>query len=125
MIRPLVLRGQHSAFDLTQLFYKQYSDLDFEADLVDYMRNGFVVARPHLFAMFKAIEHEGERVWFVRILVGNLLEALSCMPCILPKICFCRNNQGDKMVVVDTQRLIEVAKRTVELNGPNGPIKET
>ena len=117
MIRPLVLRGDKSAFDLAMLFYAQYSNLNFLDDMADYLRNGYVTCRPHLFAMFKAIEHEGERIWFVRILVGNLMEALTTMPCMLPKIAFCRNNQADKMIVVDTQRLIEVAKRMSETKG--------
>lgn len=114
MIRPLVLRGEHSAFDLARLFYAQYSNLSFESDLIDYMRNGFVTVRPHLFGMFKAIMHEGERIWFVRIAVGDLMELLSCLPCILPKLAYCRNNQGERMVVVSTERLIEVAKQMSE-----------
>jgi hypothetical protein len=114
MIRPLVMRGEHSAFDLARLFYAQYATLNFEDDLVDYMRNGYVIAQPQLFVMFKAIHYEGERIWFVRMLIGNLLEAVARMPCLLPKICFCRNNQADKMVVVNTDRLVELAKRTAE-----------
>lgn len=114
MIRPLVMRGEHSAFDLARLFYAQYSDLHFESDLIDYMRNGFVTVRPNIFGMFKAIHHEGERIWYIRIAVGNLLELLGALPFMLPKFAFCRNNHGDKMVVVDAERLIEVAKRGSE-----------
>lgn len=116
MIRPLVMRGEHSAFDLARLFYANYANLNFEADHIDYSRNGYVIARPALFTMFKAIYYEGERIWFIRILVGNLMEALTCMPCMLPKLAFCRNNQADKMVVVSTERLIQLAKQTAETN---------
>jgi hypothetical protein len=115
MIRPLVMRGEHSAFDLARLFYAQYSNLNFESDLVDYMRNGFVTVRPHIFGMFKAIHHEGERIWFIRIAVGNLLELLGALPFMLPKFAFCRNNNGDKMVVVDAERMIQVAKQALEM----------
>ena len=114
MIRPLVLRGEHSAFDLARLFYAQYANLNFEDDLIDYHRNGYVISQPHIFGMFRPIFYEGERIWFIRIAVGNLLELLRYLPCMLPKIAFCRNNQADKMVVVDTQRLIQLAKRTAE-----------
>ena len=123
MIRPLVLRGEHSAFDLARLFYAQYANLNFEDDLVDYMRNGFVAARPTCFGMVKAIEHEGERIWFCRIAVGNLLELISTLPCWLPKMAFCRNNHPDKMVVVETNRLIELAKLKANPITPNGAIR--
>jgi hypothetical protein len=116
MIRPLLVNGGHSAFDLARMFYAQYSDLDFEDDLVDYMRHGYVVTRPKLFAMVRPILHEGERIWFIRIIVGNLAEAIGCMPCWLPKVAYCRNNQGNKMVVVDTDRAIKLSIAT----GQNG-----
>ena len=81
------------------------------------MRNGFVVARPHLFAMVKPIEYGGERIWYIRIIVGNLAEAIMCMPCYLPRVAFCRNNQPDSMVVVDTKRAIELSMRVNEYHG--------
>jgi hypothetical protein len=117
MIRPLLVRQDKSAYDLARLFYAQYSDLNFQDDLVEYMRHGYVVVRPNLFAMVRPIFHEGERIWYIRLIVGNLAEAISCMPCWLPKVAYCRNNQGDKMVVVDTKRAIELS---LKLNGQNG-----
>jgi hypothetical protein len=110
------LREEASAFDLARLFYARVG-LNFEDDLVDYMRTGFVVTRPHLFAMVKPILHEGERIWYIRIIVGNLAEAIACMPCWLPKVAFCRNNNADKMVVVDTKRAIELSMRLDKKNG--------
>ena len=112
MIRPLVMRGEHSAFDLARLFYAQYANLNFEDDIIDYMRNGFVTVRPHIFGMFKAIIHEGRRGWFVRIAVGDLMELVACLPTPLAFIAFCRNNNSQKMVVVDSARLIELARQT-------------
>jgi hypothetical protein len=114
MIRPLVMRGEHSAFDLARLFYAQYSNLNFEADHIYYHRNGYVISYPRMFGMFQPIHHEGERIWYIRIAVGNLLELLGALPFMLPKFAFCRNNHGDKMVVVDAERLIEVAKQGAE-----------
>jgi hypothetical protein len=115
MIRPLVMRGEHSAFDLARLFYAQYSNLNFEADHIYYHRNGYVISYPHMFGMFQPIHHEGERIWFIQIAVGNLLELLSALPFMLPKFAFCRNNRADEMVVVDAERMIEVAKQTAEM----------
>lgn len=119
MIRPLLVQQEKSAYDLARLFYAQYNNLDFESDLKDYMRHGYVITRPHLFCMVKPIIHEGERIWYIRIVIGDLLEAISCLPCMLPKLAYCRNNIADKMVVVDTERLIELAKAEAKRHGRN------
>lgn len=123
LIRPLLLRKEQSAYDLARLYYAQYTELDFDKDMEDYKRNGFVVVRPDLFVLFKPIKYKTENAWFVRCLIGNLVEAILAMPCLLPKLVFCRNNQPDKMVACDTMRLIEVAKLRVESNAPNGAIR--
>ncbi len=120
LIRPLLLQTDGPcAYDLAQRFYAQYSELNFEDDLIDYMRHGFVITRPHLFAMVKVIQFEDEPIWYIRCIIGNLIEAIMCLPCILPKMAFCRNNNADNMVVVDTKRLIEIAtrKQRKEQNG--------
>lgn len=109
LIRPLLFHVEHPAFDLAKLFYAQYPDLSFEDDLLDYMRTGFVVVRPHLFAMAKVIDYKGERMWFARIAIGNLVELLQVLPFYLPKICFCRNNRADHMRICSTKRLAQLA----------------
>lgn len=126
-IRPLLLRKEQSPYDLARLMYDKCNeaavalgrvpDLDFDKDLDEYHRDGFVISRPTIFGMFRPIAYEGERIWFIRIAIGDLLELVSCFPCMLPKIAFCRNNQPDKMVVCDTKRLIEIAKMKAETHG--------
>jgi hypothetical protein len=109
MIRPLLVRQEKSAYDLARLFYAQYADLDFEKDLKWYMRNGFVTVRPHLFGMVCPIEYGGKRGWYIRIVIGDLGELISCLPCRLDFIAFCRNNQADKMVIVDFETFLRKA----------------
>lgn len=111
LIRPLMFHGQHSAFELARLFYAQYPELDFGDDLVDYMRNGFVITRPQLFVMAKVIHRDDGHLWFCRIAIGNLIELLTVMPFYLPRIAFCRNGRADKMRICSTNRLTELAVR--------------
>jgi hypothetical protein len=109
MIRPLVVRGEHSAYDLARAFYLQYPELNFEKDLKDYMRNGYVCVRPHLFGMVKAIEYEGRRGWFIRLAIGNLLELITTLPCQLDFIAFCRDND-DNMRVIKFEEFLRTVK---------------
>jgi hypothetical protein len=114
LIRPLMMREGQSAYDLARLFYAQYSDLDFDADFEDYLRNGYIAVRPNLFAMVRPIEHEGRRGWFCRIAIGNLGELITTWPCRLDFIAFCRNNNPDSMVIVDYDVFL---KKVGQLNG--------
>jgi hypothetical protein len=109
LIRPLLMNSGTSAFDLARLFYAQYSDLNFESDFIDYLRNGYVVSRPKLFAMARPIEHDGERMWYLRICVGKLWELVTVLPFHLPSLCFCRNNRANEMRIVSTERLMKLA----------------
>lgn len=104
MISPLILQG--NAFELARENYAKYSKLNFDDDLLDYLRSGFVVSRPHLFAMGKAIERNGRRGWFIQIAVGNILELLTCFPCRLDFIAFCRNDD-DNMRVIEWDHFIK------------------
>lgn len=118
MIRPLLQSGP-SAFDLARAFYEKVG-LDFDKTLIDYLRTGYVIARPKLFCLVKPIVHEGENIWFIEVIVGNLVEAIMCLPCMLSKIAFCRDNQTDKMVICDTERLIKVAAMTMKRKEQSG-----
>ena len=93
------LRMEGNAFDVARENYAKYSGLDFAEDLLNYLRTGYVVSRPNLFAMAKPIEREGRRGWFIQIAVGNILELLTCLPCPLDFIAFCRNNDDNMRVV--------------------------
>ena len=113
LIRPML--GKQSPFNLARLFYAQYSDLNFETDLADYLQNGFVYSGLDCFAMAKIVDLNNckppqELAWFVRIAVGMRLDVLlSKIPLPLPKICFCRNN--DNVIrVYDWSRMKRLAK---------------
>jgi hypothetical protein len=118
LIRPLKLRGEHSAYDQARAFYLQFPDLNFQRDLVDYMRNGFVIVRPNLFGMFRPIEYDGRRGWFIRISIGSLLELVTCFPCKLDFIAFCRNND-DNMRVIQFDEFLRTVRRVIGC-GNNG-----
>ncbi len=98
LISPLILHG--NAFDIARENYAKYSGLNFAEDLVYYLRTGYVVCRPSIFAMFRPIERDGKRGWFVQMAVGEIGELMSCVPCPLDFIAFCRSND-------DNMRLIE------------------
>lgn len=122
-----------SPIRIAALCYKKWwSDVPFIDDLDDYMLNGIVISTPYLFAMAKVIDVGGqsntsgglggpslalgmtdkrEPAWFVRMAVGNLKILLANLPCYLPRICFCRRNDG-RLRVYDTARLIKLVNPT-------------
>ena len=90
---------QGGAFDKAVENYSKYSKLNFWDDLVFYMRTGYVICLPQVFAMFKPIKYEGRNGWFVQMAVGNLLDLLRFTPCPLDFIAFCRNNDDNMRVI--------------------------
>jgi hypothetical protein len=119
MISPLVMGG--NAFDVAQANYAKYAGLNFADDLVYYLRTGYVICRPTIFAMFRPIDRDGKRGWFVQMAVGDIGELMSCVPCPLDFIAFCRNNDDD-MRVIDWKYF--ESKVAQHFNAPNGAIKE-
>jgi hypothetical protein len=100
-IKPIGRKpGQLFAIDIAELSYlKWMGDVSFIDDLSHYLLNGVVIVRPDLFGMAKVIDlaPEGqapEPAWFVRMAVGDLRELVAALPLYLPKICFCRRNDG-------------------------------
>src|SRR4030095_2930578 len=111
-IYPYSLKpGMVSAITWARRFYMEHTDLNFEADLQDYLVNGFVTARPNVFGMGKVIKHNGEPAWYIRMAVGNILELLSILPFPLDTVVFCRNNEKGVLRVYSFERLIRIAKR--------------
>lgn len=101
----------HSAIQVAAWCYKQWmGEVNFEQDVTEYLEHGCVVSQPNLFAMAKMIAlPSGERAWFIRMAVGPLDKLLECLPCYLPKICFCR--RGDQRVrEYSLDRLAAIAK---------------
>jgi hypothetical protein len=83
---------------------KLFGTILFIADLIDYLFLGFVVARPTCFGMAKIIRMDDGPAWYVRVAVGDLRELLDALPCYLPRIAFCRRNDG-RMRVYPLDRL--------------------
>jgi len=99
-----------SAFEVAIEIYSRHNPSEnIWTDLISYMKHGFIVTRPHLFCMVKPCDYNGERCWFIQVVVGNLVEAISCLPYRLPKLIFTREDEPG-FRVVDTQRLIELAE---------------
>lgn len=111
MISPLIMQG--NAFDIARVNYAKYSRLNFWNDLMEYMRTGYVVCCPTVFAMFKPIDRDGKRGWFVQMAVGNILDLLRFVPCELDFIAFCRNND-DNMRVIEWKTFL---KKVVAIKG--------
>jgi len=97
MLNTLSVKG--NAFDIAVENYKKYSGLNFWDDLMYYLRTGFVVSRPSCFAMGRPIERDGKRGWFIQIAVGNIGELITCLPCKLDFVAFCRNNDENMRVI--------------------------
>lgn len=107
------LKAKFSAIQVAAYCYKRWmGDVSFEEDVADYLANGIVIARPDLFGMAKliALPKTGDRAWFVRMAVGPLDRLLECLPCYLPKICFCRRNDG-RVREYSLKRLATIAAR--------------
>jgi hypothetical protein len=99
ILRHIPLR-KPTALDIAERCYEQWmGEVSFTQDLANYLIDGVVISRPDLFGMARIVNiaPEGskpEPVWFVRMAVGNLVELLDALPYRLPKICFCRRNDG-------------------------------
>jgi len=115
-ILDVIRLGKVAPIDAAAKFYRDNSTIDFFEDLADYLRTGVVVARPTCFGMAKLIwleVKEGrpkERAWFVRYAIGNLRELLTCIPCQLDWIAFCRRGK-ETMHVWPFKRVIQLAYR--------------
>jgi hypothetical protein len=97
MITPLALGG--NAFGVAVENYRKYSRLNFWDDLLYYLQTGYVICQPTIFAMFRPIERDGKRGWFVQMAVGEIGELLRYVPCPLDFIAFCRNDDDDMRVI--------------------------
>jgi hypothetical protein len=95
-----------SPIAIAAAWYKKWDgNAKFIDDLDDYHLKGVVISTPWMFAMAKVIDLGGEPAWFVRMAVGRLETLVSNLPIYLPKICFCRRNDG-RLRVYHTSKLI-------------------
>ena len=116
MLNTLALGG--NAFDVAVENYKKYSGLNFWKDLMYYLRTGFVVSRPNLFAMARPIERDGKRGWFIQIAVGEIGELITCFPFRLDFVAFCRNND-ENMRVIDFDTYVKKVAAMYGYTDPN------
>lgn len=115
LIRPLILRGDYSAFELMRLMYQAFNDehLKFWDDFFDYSENGFVRISPTAMAFAKPCRDEEGDYWFIRAAVGPLPELMAMLPSYLPRIAWCRNNDGITRMY-KTDRLAKLAIKQLE-----------
>lgn len=116
IIRPLVLEGKMTAWDIMQALYQQFPALSFEDDLIEYARKGFVRISPTSMAFAKIARDEHGEYWFIRAAVGNLIELLCMLPAYLPRIAWCRNADNE-IRMYRTEQLIRIATRKERQNG--------
>ena len=95
-IIPIPGSGQ-TAIEVAALCYAKWmGEVKLEEDIGHYMVYGLVLSIPSCFALLKEIEcpKTGQPAWFIRMAVGRIDELLSHLPYQLPRICFCRRNDG-------------------------------
>jgi hypothetical protein len=115
--------------DYARMWYGLFSEVLFEEDLSEYLRNGCVVARPTCFMLYRpcniAPEGEPEEIaWYIRFAYGNLVELLNAFPAYLPKLVFYRAGMGrpkeNKMRVCSYDRMMRLAEARQKKEDNNG-----
>lgn len=119
-VRPLLFNV--CALDQAKRFYLPFEQLPkddprylcFESDLVEYLRFGHVASGPDYFAFARVINiapedsNLVEPAWFIRFALGPLERVLKALPFYLPKIVWCRDNDG-KLKIYSTKQLYRIA----------------
>ena len=128
LIRPLLFKP--CAFDRARAFYAQFANhpdpkkrLCFEDDLLEYMRRGWVKCSPTAIAFARVINIAPEETklvepaWFIRFALGPLDEVLGMLPFYLPRIVWCRNNEGPGFGTLknySTERLFKLTRARIK-----------
>lgn len=112
LIYPLILTPEDKpcAFEQMRRLYQTFKDpkLKFWVDFFDYSENGYVWITPTAMAFAKVCRDGQGDYWFVRAAVGPLLELLMLMPTFLPRVVWCRDNDG-VLRIWKTERLYKIA----------------
>lgn len=92
-LMPRLLREKILAYfqpiEVARLLYRK-AGLDFESTLADHLEDGFVIARPWLFMMFRAVQLEQGPTWQIAVAIGKLPEIVGSLPFFLPYVTFQR-----------------------------------
>jgi hypothetical protein len=118
-------KGMMPAIQVARMHYLEHTDLNFEADLQDYLANGFVCSRPSVFGMVKLVAWKGEPAWFVRMAVGNVLELRQILPWPLETLLFCRNNQKDVVREYSLSRIDRMLVKMMEKQNVSKAVQPT
>ena len=115
IIRPIALSGEVPAFRVMQAMYEAFNDesLKFWDDFSDYCLTGYVRISPTAMAFAKPCRDDEGDYWFIRAAVGPLSEVLLMLPFFLPRIAWCRNNDG-VIRMYKTERLAKLAARQLK-----------
>lgn len=110
-----MMRGEHSGFELMQKLYEEFKDtgMDFCQDFREYAYNGYIRMSPTAMALARPCRDEEGDYWFIRAAVGPLPEVMAMLPGYLPRIAWCRNNDGI-IRMYKTDRLFRLAIKQLE-----------
>lgn len=114
-IRPIKIG--RCCFDEAREFYLLHTELNFEDDLLEYLKDGYVFSGPTFFALARIhnIAPEDTNLvqpaWFIRCAVGDLLDLLRQMPVHFEFMVWCRNNEehGQKLRQWKTTEVFRLA----------------
>lgn len=120
LVYPVVLipPERQCAFEQMRRLYQSWGDqqLKFWNDFFDYSENGFVRISPTAMAFGKPCRDKEGDYWFIRAAVGPLFELLAMLPSYLPRIMWCRNNDG-VLRIYKTERLFKIAVAQMNRKG--------
>jgi hypothetical protein len=104
--------------EVARILYRK-AGLDFEAAFESHLNDGFVIARPWLFMMFRAVQLEEGPAWHIAIAVGmdRLPEICGLLPFYLPYVVFYRRlDKRPRVLKLDrVARLIAIKPQTSNL----------
>lgn len=117
------IRFPGSAYAQAQIHYLTFPRVKFEDDLLDYLKHGFVVSRPNLFAMAKVIIHPRQpkqAAWFVRYACGDIQQIVRVLPFFLEWIVWCRNDEPRLRIYRTSRLLVHGSSPRGSKETPNG-----
>src|SRR5215813_11470146 len=99
-----------TAVQVAAMAYKKWmGTASLEEDIAHYLAYGLVLSIPTCFVMLKAIidPKTKQPAWFIRMAVGRLDELFYHLPYYLPRMCFCRRNDG-RLRSYSTERMMQL-----------------
>ena len=91
---PWIIQKDQPAFVRMQRLYAAHPRLSFAQDFADYAMRGYVRISPTAMAFARPCHDEEGDYWFIRSAIGPLAEVMGMLPYHLPRIAWCRNDDG-------------------------------